>query len=262
VALIQVTYAVRRVRTSHVWHDFASLGIPDEVIPMPYSLWVVETAEGPVLIDTGFHTPDAYWVADADWRPVPEALAGVGVEAAAVRAVVLTHYHFDHAGHVALFPNATIVASRAEHEHWVGVAETSQEALRAAFVWPEHLAAIREAERDGRLVLVDGASDAPIEGLRLISAPGHTPGQLAVLVETPSGPRLLASDSAHFFEQIERGWHFFAHADAQQGDRSIERLRAIAAEARADLVPGHDVRVRERYPVLPGAAASYATRLG
>ncbi|HWL02806.1 MAG TPA: N-acyl homoserine lactonase family protein [Microbacteriaceae bacterium] len=262
MALIQVTYADRRVRTSHVWHDFASLGIPDEVIRMPYSLWVLQTPDGPVLIDTGFHTPDSYWVDDADWRPVPEALAAVGVVPAEVRAVLLTHYHFDHVGHVGLFPNATVIASRVEHEHWVAVARESEESLRTAFVWPQHLAAIREAERDGRLLLVDGDSDSPIDGIRLILSPGHTPGQLAVLVESPSGPRLLASDAAHFFEQIELGWHFFAHADAQQGDRSIERLRRIAAEAGAELIPGHDARVRERYPALPGPASDYATLLG
>ncbi|HWL02081.1 MAG TPA: N-acyl homoserine lactonase family protein [Microbacteriaceae bacterium] len=261
MALIQLTYAIRRVRTSHVWHDFERLEIGDEIIPMPYSLWVLDTPRGPVLIDSGFHTPDSYWVADADWRPVPEALASIGVDPRAVRALVLTHYHFDHAGHVGLFPNATVIASRVEHEHWLGVADESEAALRAAFVWPEHLAAIVAAERDDRLLLVDGESDAPIEGLRLIAAPGHTPGQLAVLVATPSGPRLLASDAAHFFEQLERGWRFFAHSDAAAGDRSIARLQRIAADTGAEIVPGHDARVSERYPAVPGSGG-WASALG
>src|SRR3546814_17653161 len=110
-SVLQVTYAVRRVRTSHVWADFAGLGIPDEEIRMPYSFWIVRTDEGAVLVDTGFSVPDAYWVDDAQWRPVPDALAAVGLRPDALSPVILTHLHFDHAGHVDLFPRARIAAS-------------------------------------------------------------------------------------------------------------------------------------------------------
>src|SRR3546814_13332345 len=67
-------------------------------------------------------------------------------------------------------------------------------------------------------------------------SPGHTPGQVAVLVSTASGAVLLASDAAHFFEQVDRGWRFFAHSDAAQSDRSMRmpRARARAADAPLD----------------------------
>lgn len=255
--VLQVTYAVRRVRTTHVWADFASLGIPDEEIRMPYSLWVVLTDEGPVVVDTGFSVPDAYWVGDAQWRPVPDALAAVGIRPAEVARVILTHLHFDHAGHIDLFPRARIAVSRTEFEH--ATTRTPDE-LRAGFIDPRHLAAVRAVEADGRLDLLDGEADAGA-AITVIPAPGHTPGQVGVLVRSAAGAVLLASDAAHFFEQVDRGWRFFAHSDAQQSDRSIRMLAARARAAGAPFIPGHDIRVAERYPALSGPAAEFATVL-
>ena len=256
-SIIQVTYADRRVLRSHVFHDFASLGLPDAHIRMPYSLWIVDTADGPLVVDTGFHVPDAYWAGDAVWRTVPEALDAVGVDPRAVERLVLSHLHFDHAGNVDLFPNARVHVARQELDHAMRL---GPDELRRAFVDPAHLDAVRRADAEGRLVTVgDGAEPAP--GVTLIAAPGHTPGQLAVLAETRGGRRLLASDAAHFFEQLELGWRFFAHTDAEASDRTVAALRARSEQAGAPIIPGHDPRVRERYPALPGAAARFATVL-
>jgi glyoxylase-like metal-dependent hydrolase (beta-lactamase superfamily II) len=256
-AVLQVTYAVRRVRTSHVWADFAELGIADEVLSMPYSFWVVRTDDGPVLIDTGFAVPEAYWVDDADWRAVPDALAAVGIRPEEVSRVILTHLHFDHAGSVDLFPSARIAVSRPEYEYW---GSRSPEELQAGFIDPRHLAAVRAAEAEGRLDVWDGVAE-PAPGITMIPAPGHTPGQVAVLVTTAAGAVLIASDAAHFFEQVERGWRFFAHSDAEESDRSIRMLQQRALDAGAPFIPGHDIRVSERYPPLAGPAAEFATVL-
>lgn len=255
--VLQVTYAVRRVRTSHVWADFASLGIPDEEIRMPYSFWAVRTDEGWMLVDTGFSVPDAYWVDDAQWRSVPDALAAVGIRPDEVTRVILTHLHFDHAGSVDLFPRARIAVSRTEFEH---ASTRTPDQLRADFIDPRHLAAVRAAEADGRLELLDGAAE-PVAGITVLAAPGHTPGQVAVLVQSATGSVLLASDAAHFSEQVDRGWRFFAHSDAEQLDESVRMLAARAREADAPLIPGHDIRVAERHPALPGPAADFASIL-
>ena len=116
-SIIQLTYADRTVRRSHVFHDFASLGIPDGDISMPYSLWAIDTPDGFVMVDTGFDVPDAYWAGDSVWRSVPEALDAAGIAPELVSGVILTHLHFDHAGNVGLFPNARVFVAGPELRH-------------------------------------------------------------------------------------------------------------------------------------------------
>lgn len=256
-SIIQVTYADRTVRRSHVFHDFPSLGIPDVDLLMPYSLWAIDTPDGIVVVDTGFHVPDAYWAADSVWRTVPAALDAVGIAPADVVGVLLTHLHFDHAGNVGLFPNATVFLAAREYRHWTS---RSPEEQRAGFVDPAHLEAIERVDRDGRLVVVDGRFAVSPCAI-MIPAAGHTPGQMAVLAATASGARLLASDAVHLFEQVEHGWRFFAHTDAAASDRSVALLRRISSATGAPIIPGHDRRVRDWYPALPGPAEAFATIL-
>jgi len=256
-SIIQLTYADRRVAKSHVFHDFAALGIPDSQISMPYSVWVIDSVDGLVLVDTGFDVTDAYWAGDADWRTIPAALDAAGIDSREITRVVLTHLHFDHAGNISLFPEARIFLSRHEFEHWIGLPVDDQ---RAGFVDPAHLDAIMQAQRDGRVVLTEGRTQVAA-GVTMIPAPGHTPGQSAVLVETLGGPRILASDAVHLFEQLDPGWRFFAFDDTEQYDRSIADLDRLSREVGAPIIPGHDSRVRDRYPALPGAAAEFATMI-
>jgi len=248
VRLWQGVYADRSETKSHAFHDFASLGIADERFSMHYSFWAAFHEQGVFLVDTGFFVPDMYWAPQPQWRPVPAVLAAMGIDPEQVAGVILTHYHFDHAGHVELFPRATLFAQRREHEHWASAVEQE---LRSGFVEPRHLAAIQAADAEGRLVLVDGTAEV-VPGITMVLAPGHTPGQSAVLVRTASGPRLLASDAIHLYEQLDLGWRFFAHTDAEQSDRTIASLRELSEREGAPLVPGHDSRVMQRLPARTG----------
>jgi len=256
--LLQVTYAVRRVALSHAFADFAALGVPDERVEMDYSYWVVESPDGPVVIDSGFPVPEAYWAGDAEWRDVPATLSAIGVRPEDVAMLILTHYHFDHAGHVGLFPRATVVSSEREHAAWAGA---SAEELSGSFVEPAHLAAIERARAEGRLRLVPDEPTEVAAGVVTHPAPGHTPGQLAVLVRTASGPRLLASDALHFAAQLERGWRFFAQRDADAAARSLRALERLRDRTGAILVPGHEPRVRRQFPADP-RAPGYVAVLG
>jgi glyoxylase-like metal-dependent hydrolase (beta-lactamase superfamily II) len=47
-------------------------------------------------------------------------MANCGVELTGGLTIVLTHLHYDHAGNVDQFPNATVVTSQQEYEFWSG----------------------------------------------------------------------------------------------------------------------------------------------
>jgi glyoxylase-like metal-dependent hydrolase (beta-lactamase superfamily II) len=94
-------------------------------------------------------------------------------------------------------------------------------------------------------------------GVQLLLVGGHTKGLQAVHVRTERGWLVLASDAAHYYENIERARPFpivFNVADMLEGHR---RLLAIAGSATM-LVPGHDPEVLERYPRLAGDAVGTA----
>ncbi|GAA3153861.1 hypothetical protein GCM10010466_50990 [Planomonospora alba] len=123
-----------------------------------------------VLVDTGIGPEDA---PAASWAPVPGRLAAelarVGTAPEEVDAVVITHLHSDHAGGAVIggapvFPNADHVLQRAE----VGAAS---EAVLDRVVRP----------LGDRLRVVDGDADL-FSGIRVLHAPGHTPGHQIVRV--------------------------------------------------------------------------------
>src|SRR5882724_3086084 len=73
---------------------------------LDYFVWLIRGGGREILVDTGFNA------VEADLRnrkltlnPV-DALARFGVNADAIRDVVVTHMHYDHAGNLDLFPNA------------------------------------------------------------------------------------------------------------------------------------------------------------
>ncbi len=94
--------------------------------PMVYSLIHGGDAgsEAPILIDTGMK---------GDWSPSGKTyenvehpdtiLAKVGFAPEEIKDVILTHLHFDHAGNLDRFPNATFHLQRAEYEGWKEVYE-------------------------------------------------------------------------------------------------------------------------------------------
>lgn len=257
--VLQAKYAERMTRKSRVFHEYEQHGLPDAEVLMDYNFWIARRGDEIVLIDTGYDPAEGEWLGEASTTPVPEALAVLGIDPADVGAVVLSHYHFDHVGSLGLFPNAVVYAGAAEHEYWFRVLR--ERGLEGEFVNPDHLAVIEQVEREGRLRLVDAPTEVA-DGITVHVVSGHCPGQLLAVVDGQERRLVLASDVAHYYEQVEHGWIFFVFSDIEEMRESFATLRRLAEREGAVVVPGHDPRVRERYPALAGPAGAFANRLG
>ena len=95
-----VRYATRRTSKRECFLNFHIYNEPDADLVMDYFVWVVRNDERTVVVDTGF-SPE---IGARRLRTVLQdpviGLRSVGVDAATVSQIVLTHAHYDHAGNL------------------------------------------------------------------------------------------------------------------------------------------------------------------
>jgi glyoxylase-like metal-dependent hydrolase (beta-lactamase superfamily II) len=257
--VIQVRYGERVTRKSLVLHDYQQYGQPDGDLQMDYNFWVIRSPDATILLDTGYDISARDWLGEISVMPTPDGLRLLGIDPASVDTVITSHFHYDHIGYLGLFTNARVVSGRAEYDYWFGKWRNGD--LDGEFTIAEHLEAVKKAEADGRLRLI-GEQEEVYPGITVYPVGGHCPGELLTMVRSASGPKILAADAAHFYEQIENEWPFFAFTSLAEMKAALGFINKIAAETKAEVIPGHDGRVRDYHPALAGPASHIATVLG
>jgi glyoxylase-like metal-dependent hydrolase (beta-lactamase superfamily II) len=110
-----------------------------------------------------------------------------------------------------------------------------------------------------RLTLHDGDWDlAP--GISVHLVPGHTPGIQVLRVNTRRGRVVLASDTTHYYENMETGRPFATTYDVAQTLAGYATLTKLA-DSPQHIVPGHDPLVIQRYPMVSDELAGIVARL-
>lgn len=152
---------------------------------MPVCVHVVDHPGARVLVDTGLTAPHPA-VADMDprIRPVDETDA----QLADIDIVVNTHLHFDHCGGNHRFAGRPTYVQRRELED----ARTHDDYTIREWV---DAPGVRYVPVDGELQL--------LPGIRLVPAPGHTPGLQVVVVEADEGRIVIGGDVAVWFAELD-----------------------------------------------------------
>lgn len=210
------------------WRPLATLDAQGHV-PVGVNCLLVRCGERRVLLDTGTG-PE---LAAARGQPAGrllDSLAALGVGPADIDTVVVSHAHWDHAGGVSTrhddrwlptFPRASYWLWRGEWEYWMSPA------------LPERPAYLDEVMPP--LVQHDclNLADSEIEvapGVRLIAAPGHTPGHLCVALTSGTEMAVYTGDMFHHPSQVEHPeWSPLFDV---LPELSIETRRRIFDEAR------------------------------
>jgi len=155
--------------------------------PMPVYVHVIDHPDARVLVDTGL-TALHPAVADMEPRLIPWSTRA-DVDLAGIDIVVNTHLHFDHCGGNHLFPGRPIYVQRRELDDARSQDDyTIREWVEAPGVQYAHV--------DGELEL--------LPGLRLVPAPGHTPGSQVVVIDTDSRPIVIGGDMAVLFDELDQ----------------------------------------------------------
>lgn len=236
-ALRYATVARRRLEL-FINHD-----LHDGPQAMDYFVWLLRRGDDAILVDTGFNAEAAAARGRQFLRCPVASLVRVGVAADAIRDVVITHAHYDHAGNLDRLPRARFHLQEREMDYATG-RNMRHRVMRHAYCVDDVCSLVRlvyddrVAYHDGDWQLRDGVS------VHLVG--GHTHGLQVVRVHTARGWIVLASDAAHFLENLTERSPFPIVADVGAMLGAYERIEALA-ESPDHIVPGHDPLVMQRH---------------
>ena len=213
---------------------------------LDFPVWaflISHPTRGQALFDTGMHPADGGKLRFEHYRfhvppgqDIAAQLEASGIAAGEMKTVVLSHIHSDHAGGVALLPNARIILNRLEEE-------------TAARSSPTY----RYVNHGHDKLLIDGDHDLFGDGsVEVLATPGHTCGHQSLRVRRFDRADVLAGDACYFCRSLARD-----DADQPSADdpelylATKRRLRAMQA-AGDFVVPGHDAAFLDQVPAESG----------
>jgi glyoxylase-like metal-dependent hydrolase (beta-lactamase superfamily II) len=225
--------------------------------PMDYFVWAIKGNGRTIVVDIGFEAKEAAARGRTMLRSPAEGLAVLGIDAATVEDVIITHLHYDHAGTVSDFPNATFYLQEREM-HFATGKHMAFKGFNRAYSLDYLFDMIRKVY-DNRVVFVDGSSEvAP--GVTVHHVGGHTDGLQVVRVPTKRGWVVLASDAAHYYMNMNTPNPYPLVYNVGDMVSGYGTMRALA-ESDRHIVPGHDPIVMEEYPAPFPEAEGVVIRL-
>lgn len=238
--------------------------------PLPIYAFAIEHPEGVIVVDTGETARVSEPGYFPRWQPFfrfavreqvrPEEEIGpqleqLGILPSDIRRVVMTHLHTDHAGGLHHFPDNEILVSRAEFDYAVGLRGRLRGYPNKRWpTWfrpaPIELPPVPFGPFPASMALTEEGD------VTLVPVPGHTPGQVAVVVEDGDHAVFLGADSAYTQDALLRSVVDGVGPDEAAERLTHERIRAYAAETPTVYLAAHDpetgARLTERRPI--GAA--------
>ncbi len=255
--VLAVRYGTLVARKSALYYRYADYGEPDAEARMDYFFWVLRRGEETVLVDTGFGPAAGARRGRTLLHRTDDALRRLGIDPASVAQVIITHLHYDHTGNLDLFPGAHLFVDGRELAFWSG--PYAGRHCFAAATEPRELAWIAGAQAAGRVTAV-GPEQVIAGGVRAVRVGGHSPGQQILVVPTVDGEVVIASDAAHFYEELALDRPFDVLADLQAAYAALELLRRHQAQGRPVAV-GHDPEVMRRFPAAGPGLEDLAVRI-
>ncbi len=209
-----------------------------------FSCYLIRHGDQYLLWDTG-HSMTAPNVAPK--TSVVDQLAQVGVKPEQINFVGISHYHADHTGQVASFPQSMLLIGAGD---WNAITNPKPAAGVNAPPFANWISG------GGKVEPLPADKDVFGDGsVMILNTPGHTPGHHSLLVKLrEKGNVLITGDLVHFHENYDTNgvpWFNVSRADTLA---SIDRFKKLAAHFKATVIIQHDSRDMGKLPAFPAAA--------
>ncbi|MBX9826648.1 MAG: MBL fold metallo-hydrolase [Xanthobacteraceae bacterium] len=250
---------VRNADTAAVNRALAAAFLPPNILPVSFTVLLVNTGGKLVMIDagTGGQIADTAGVMLAN-------LAVAGIEPKAVDAIVISHFHPDHINGIKtkdgekVFPNAEILVPEPEWTFWMDEARMNAAPDRIKLYFRNARRIFGDIENEVRR-FKPGAEVAP--GITSIPAFGHTPGHTAFSIASRNQSMLVMGDAVrnpYLFARYP-DWQPAFDMDGPQGAKTrrqmLERAAADRMLVEAYHFPfpacGHIARSGKGYELVP-----------
>ena len=176
-------------------------------------------------------------------KPLLPQLAAAGYRPADVTYFALSHYHADHTGNANAFAGSTWITQKAERDFMFS--EKPEGIIQPATYSALRNAKTRILDNEDFDVFGDGS-------VRVISAPGHTPGHQVLLVRLPKrGPVLLAGDLYHYPEERAKGILPTFEFNVDQSRAARAKVESVLKQTGAELWIEHDMATHAKLPKSP-----------
>lgn len=213
-------------------------------VQLTFSCYLISHGDEYLVWDAGNPAGAA---ANAPKTSLVDLLALLKVTPAQVKYIAISHYHGDHVGQVASFPQSTLLIGKGDWDV-LTAAKPGGGANPAPFAhW---------ISGGGKVEPQPGDKDIFGDGtVVMLNMPGHTPGHHSLLVRLKEmGNVLISGDLEHFLENYDSNGVPTFNTDRAASLASIDRFKQIARNLKATVIIQHDVRDIGKLPAFPAAA--------
>lgn len=223
---------------------------------LPINVYVIEHPEGVIVVDTGENAKvnDSEYFAEASWlqkqfqktirlevsqdEEIGPQLDALGIARSQVRWVVLTHLHLDHTDGLHHFPNTEILVHQQELGRPYG---------DSPFSYPKWF--------EPRPFSLNQIGPAPFDAVHyltqskdvmMVPLPGHTYGQVGVLLQADNKHYLFAGDATYDQAQLQAHELAGGHVDFRAANDSMDKIKRFAKQYPTVYLPAHDPSAGER----------------
>ncbi len=183
---------------------------------MPIYSWLIKTADGLILVDTGetakiyeegylpkgglYHK--AVQTRIKEEEEIPNQLRALGYEPKDIKTVILTHLHGDHIGGIGYFPNAQFIAPKIEYD--LAVSKKGEGSGYFSKNWPTwfkpNLISYND-KAEGNFTQSHHFDDKG--QITIVPTPGHSVGHQSVIVKTSTKTYFIGGDLTYNLETLK-----------------------------------------------------------